>query len=380
MTLHRLAYVGREVPHYRVALFAELARRFEFAAYAMRFGSGVAERLKGVIQPATGWFPLGLDRYFGWLNDGQVLRAFRPEALLHEFSLRLASNHVLSARASRSHTRIVWWGHGLPRQNSLYGVGRVLRRGAIGRLARRGRVFVTYSSRGKVYMDEILEERIPVVEAPNTIDSPQLRATLQEIDKSGGRSATREMLDVPGDPQVAVLARLVPEKRIEASLEAALAAVGREGLVHVIGDGPDRETVVVCQERAGGNRVRWWGEVSDEAKLMKILVSCDALVAAGTLGLSAIHAMFAGLPVIACRNDGTGPWHAPEVEYLQEAGGVWWAPPSGGGLSELARAMLAQRNLLEKAGRANRSFAERRLTLEAQVGGIVRAVDLAMHD
>lgn len=380
MTLRRVAYVGREVPHYRVALFTELAKRFEFAAYAAKFGMGVSERLKGTTRSIAGWFPLGLDRYYGWLGDGGVLRTFRPDVLLHEFSLRIASNHLVSAQAERSHARVVWWGHGVPR-HGLNGLRGAIRSSALRRLARTGRAFVTYSKLGKAYLDDLLAERVPVVEALNTVDSPQLRAALQEIDSSGGRAAMRELLGAAGDPQVVVLARLVPEKRIGPSIEAALAAAGQEGLVHVIGDGPERETVKAFRTRAGSNRIKWWGEVRDEAMLMKILVCCDALVAAGYLGLSAIHAMFAGLPVIACRSQDNGPWHAPEVESLNAAGGVWWAPPSPPAmLSALARELLGQRDVLVGAGLKNRSFAVQNLTLERQVAGIARAIDLATRE
>jgi len=228
-------------------------------------------------------------------------------------------------------------------------------------------------------LDELLSHSLAVVEAPNTVDSPGLRAVLHEVDQCGGRVAMREMLDVRQDPQLVVLGRLIPEKRVGAAIEAALAAIGMNGLVHVIGDGPDRGAIAAWQGGSARDRIRWWGPVTDDLQLMRILVAANALISAGTLGLSAVHAMFAGLPVIACRNKTTGPWHGPEVEYLDEAGGVWWCSSStAAALGILAQELLTQRTALENAGRVNRTYAERALTLDVQVSGIVRAIEVAL--
>jgi len=374
----RVAYVGREIPHYRVPLFGELAERFDFSAFAVNISKPAIEDLKGLVTSIGGWFPLGLEHYCGWLDDGRALRESRPDVLLHEFSLSIASNHVLRTKTARLGTRLVWWGHAVPRRR-LVGIGEAIRLGGLRHLASTGHAFVTYSRAGKVLLEKLVPNGLPVFEAPNTVDSPRLHAALSEIARNGGRDGMRERLEARQDPQLVVLARLVPEKRVGATIEAALTAVGPGGLVHVIGDGPDRNIVAAWAAGPEGARIRWWGALTDPASVMPVLVAANALISAGSLGLSAVDAMFAGLPVIASRTDAAGPWHGPEVEYLEEAGGVWWCPSSAcRERATLAGALLTDRAQLEKAGQRNRTYAERTLTLQGQARGIARAIEAAV--
>ena len=117
------------------------------------------------------------------------------------------------------------------------------------------------------------------------------------------RAQARELLGL-GEDQVVVgiVARLRPQKRHEALLEAAALLKGR-GLaftVCVVGDGPRREELESLAERLDvTDRVTFAGEHEDAARLaaaFDVAVMCSS---AEGMPLSGLESMAAGVPLVA---------------------------------------------------------------------------------
>jgi glycosyltransferase involved in cell wall biosynthesis len=368
----RVAYVGREVPHYRIPLFRELGKRCTFTACGQRFDAARLGRAGIEVLRIGGWFPGGRDSYIGWLRDQEVLCRLDVDVILHEFSVTMLSNYALPRFARRGDKALLWWGHGRPRR-PLYRAPEYTRAVLTRWLVSRGGGFVAYSEQGRRYLAQSTGMTRGLFVAPNTVDSPELRDGLRSVAALGGREGVRESLDAVGTPHIALLSRLIPEKRVDVSLRAALATTYPGGVVHVIGDGPERMRLSGLVDPQERTRVRWWGEVTEPARLAMLLSACDLLMSAGSLGLAVVHAMFAGLPVVACRTS-VGPWHGPEVESLEAAGGVSWCPSlEARDLATLTSGLLTRPDVLSGMGDRNRAYAFAHLSLERQVDALYDA-------
>ncbi|CAO5228171.1 glycosyltransferase family 4 protein [Frankia sp. AgKG'84/4] len=138
-------------------------------------------------------------------------------------------------------------------------------------------------------------------------------------------------------PTIVCVGRLVPHKRLHLLLDAVpgLAAAHPGLIVHVVGDGPDRERLAAHAERlglspaAGDGVVRWHGHVAADVR--------DQLLASAWLtvnpshgegwGLSVLEAAALGVPAVAFRvpglrdavRDGTTGWLVEDGAGLEPA-------------------------------------------------------------
>lgn len=128
-------------------------------------------------------------------------------------------------------------------------------------------------------------------------------------------AATRQALfPIPNRPVLAFIGRLVPRKRLDLLFEAAhqLRLLGKEINLLIIGDGPVRpalEKLAATKELA----VHFHGECYDEAEVCRLISAANATVAPDAIGLTAIHSLVYGTPVVTSDNQNT---HGPEFEAI----------------------------------------------------------------
>ncbi|MCK9895000.1 glycosyltransferase family 4 protein [Frankia sp. AgB32] len=159
------------------------------------------------------------------------------------------------------------------------------------------------------------------------------------IDPPGGDEPAGGAGRPAATPTIVCVGRLVPHKRLHLLLDAVpgLAAAHPGLVVHVVGDGPDRERLVAHAERlglttatgAGDGVVRWHGHVPADVR--------DRLLASAWLtvnpshgegwGLSVLEAAALGVPAVAFRvpglrdavRDGTTGWLVEDGVALEPA-------------------------------------------------------------
>jgi len=161
----------------------------------------------------------------------------------------------------------------------------------------------------------------------------EIRVQPMPVDASGWGWTT-------GGGGVLVVARLIPQKRVQVALEA-VAALRRDrpelGCT-VVGDGPERSRLEALAGRViPGPPVRFTGTLPFTA-VLELLLRADLAVipAVGEgFGLVAAEALMAGVPVIACR-DGGGL-----LDIVPEAGGGRIAEPTAAAVAAAAKALLA---------------------------------------
>ena len=118
-------------------------------------------------------------------------------------------------------------------------------------------------------------------------------------------------------PVVVMIGRLNKRKKLPMLLEAA-EKLKKQGLiinVVFIGDGEEKENLVQLARKMSLEPQVWmYGACYDEKENAELLYNADLCVMPGDIGLTAIHSMMFGLPVIT---HDSFPNHGPEFEVIK---------------------------------------------------------------
>ena len=110
------------------------------------------------------------------------------------------------------------------------------------------------------------------------------------------------------------IGRLVGKKKLEILFDylAALQKNIPDIELHVIGDGPARQTV---EQHASNPSVTWHGAIHDEPSIRAIMRTCHLVFVPGHTGLSIVHAFCYGKPFVTLGTKIIS--QPPEIEYLR---------------------------------------------------------------
>lgn len=119
------------------------------------------------------------------------------------------------------------------------------------------------------------------------------------------------------DPTIIFIGRLTKVKHLDLLIEA-IYRINSNGVncnLVFVGDGSERKALESAVIETGiSDRVWFYGESYDEKLNATMLYNADLCVAPGNVGLTAIHSMMFGTPVIS-HND--YKWQMPEFESIQ---------------------------------------------------------------
>jgi len=177
-----------------------------------------------------------------------------------------------------------------------------------------------------------------------TAVSPELAAIAERVSNRGDVARHVQPMPVDGPDRpwssggagALVIARLVPQKRVELAIRA-LDQLARQGAalpLTIVGEGPERGALERLAARLPqAAPVRFTGTLPP-AGVVECLAAADLLLFPAReegLGLAALEALMSGVPVIAC-NDGGGV-----VSALRKYGGGLMVPPDPAALAVAVR-------------------------------------------
>ncbi len=111
--------------------------------------------------------------------------------------------------------------------------------------------------------------------------------------------------------------RLTSVKRLDLLLDA-LALLERQSQFYnliLIGDGSIHEDLKLKAKQLGLKRIWFYGATYDEKELSELIYNADLCVSPGNVGLTAIHSLTYGTPVLTHNNF---PYQGPEFEAITE--------------------------------------------------------------
>jgi glycosyltransferase involved in cell wall biosynthesis len=305
----RVAIVYHYLAHYREAVFAALSRsdtRHRYVIFSDRV-SNIPSLATIPPQKSRSVDPDGaLDWRFirnRWLTPNVLWQsgALRV-ALSREFdtvillgNMRFLSTWMAALLARATGKRVLMWTHGVLRRE----------RGAVG-LARRlfyhlAHGLLLYGHRARDLLSEagFAADRLYVVF--NSLDTAsQLRALAGQDDAS--LVAARRARGIPPSARLLVyVGRLVAGKELHLlpAAVSGLRARGHDVHLMLVGGGPGRADVERQVEELGvAPHVHFAGEVYSEMDLCPLIAAADLCVSPGAVGLTVMHALVYGTPVI----------------------------------------------------------------------------------
>lgn len=137
----------------------------------------------------------------------------------------------------------------------------------------------------------------------NSLDTEQqekVRNTLSTKQRNSGQRLDSQSVDTP---YIICAGRLQPNKKFEMVIAAASLLKQQKTTVNLlfVGDGPDRENLTKLAAEAGVNAT-FYGECYDEQVLGEFFSGASVTVSPGNVGLTAMHSLAYGTPVVSHKN------------------------------------------------------------------------------
>lgn len=308
----RVAVVYHFFPHYREAVMRELLNNpvcdFELIGdLADPEGS-----IRAWTPPATGFIAAPCRKLPGKLlwQTGLLNVALAPySTIIFLGNAQWPATWIAALTARLMGKRVLFWTHGWTRRD------RGLVRWVRNRFYRLAHGLLLYGDRARAIALEqgFSPENLYVIY--NSLNYPAQKAIRLATDPEQVAATRRRYLATAEGALVVCTARLTGACRFDLLIEALaeLKSQGRKIAALLVGDGPYRATLAQ-QAAAAGVKLHVYGACYDEAELARLIMAADVCVSPGKVGLTAMHSLAYGIPVITHDN----PDHqAPEVEAIQ---------------------------------------------------------------
>jgi glycosyltransferase involved in cell wall biosynthesis len=315
------------LPHYRAALVQELQMRARYDFQFFSDAEDIEGRIPALLKRHSGDFTICKTRRlpFGMRWQTNTVRACisrRFAAIILPGNARWLSSWVGVVAARATGKPVLFWTHGWTRKDK--GVTRVIRN-----------AFYSIASGLLLYGNRAHEiglglgfdaARLHVMY--NSLDVDEQARLLAGITPDDRRQMRRELFGSADTPVAIASARLTHSKRFDLAIRAiaAMNRSNRQVNLLIVGDGPEQ---IALQQLANQERVpvHFAGACYDETQMAKYFSCAAVTVSPGNVGLTCMHSMGYGVPVITHSDAFTqGPeWEAIEPGFngdLFEKGSV----------------------------------------------------------
>ena len=298
----RVAVVYHFFPHYRSAIVRELARsnKFSWAFYSDTedFDSDIKPM---EFPPSVRFHRLPVHRLYKsimWQSGVVRLAASRDcDVLILLGVSKYLSMWPAAVIGRLTGKRVLFWTHGWTYRPR--GPLRYVRRWFY-KLADALMVYGRWSK--QIAIEEGFDPlRVHVI--GNCLDLTAQQSALSEMSKMRPGEVRIALFGESATPVVACTSRLTRVRRLDMLLDALviLRDRGRKANVIIIGDGPERANLEKQAARLGIS-VAFIGSCYDETRIGELLRSSNVTVAPGKVGLTAMHSMAFGIPVVTHGN------------------------------------------------------------------------------
>lgn len=366
------------IPHYRISFFDQLQRLLGGRLLVMASESDGAGTDSARV--TRSFFDLDHRnvRLFGgvllWQCGLGLSKDVRPgDVVVVSANPRYISSCVLALVARVRGAGLVFWGHGWSPTSRSWRAW--LRR----RMWEVGDCVLVYTDDEAREIAPHLRPGIRIVGAQNAIDQAPIKAAIGKWPRERLLRHHEEQ-GLIGRKIVVFSGRLrtKPATDLHVLLEAMTILVKGDSsyLAVVIGDGADRSRLerFVLENGLEGH-VRWLGKVLEEDDIAPWFLSAGCFVYPGSIGLSILHAMGYGLPVIthADRKE-----QNPEIAALRPGvNGYVFPRGDAHALADRIKAVFADACVQAEMSREAVRTVESEFTLEAMADRFVQAVEAA---
>jgi glycosyltransferase involved in cell wall biosynthesis len=297
----------------------------------------------------------------------------RPDVVISSQNPRTISLFLLFAYCRAASIPIVLYGHGGSRKRRL--------------LSSRHpadtvhKWFIRHCDAFICYTDEVRNELAEITNsgklfvARNTLDTDILFALRRRLSREG-RGKIRHRLNLTkSDHYLCFIGRLVEEKRVDLLLRVLfhLQAENVNVGVVVIGDGPRRRYLEELAMSLDLKDVHFTGTILKWELSAPYLYASDVLVNPGYVGLSVNHAFSFGLPVVTQEQGEEGPFHSPEVTFIETGRTGFFARNND--IDDLVEKVMLALQRVETMRMDCIRYAEEELSVERMISGFIDGLE-----
>lgn len=292
--MKKLCLIYNTAPHYRTAIFSAIDNKFDCEWWFGKTKTDIREMDVSKLKHTNYYKTYGNPSKVYW--QGSMIRLLFRRDLKNYFILTETRSlsvwmMILLKSIFFRHKRIYGWSHGW------YGrEGRLRKSLDRWRIRNMSGQFV-YNERARQLMiaGGIPKEKVFVI--ANSLDYDNQKTLRQTMTTSDiytthfGNS----------NPTIVFIGRLTKVKRLDILIEAIHYLRERSDVYNVvlIGEGEARRELEVLVSRYNlNNNVWFYGACYDEAKNAELIYNADICVSPGNVGLTTMHAMMFGTPVI----------------------------------------------------------------------------------
>lgn len=361
------------LPKYRIPFFAGLHKKL---SGAMHIYYSASPGLPNHPAPEQLQCTPVLDRSIapGLMYSSGQLRAARSanRACCLSWNSRYVSLPLAICSARQRRIGTVLWGHGYSKSET---PSRRKLRLAIGKMADCIAVYSEGVKDRLVAYHGFDPERVYV--PLNTIDQDPIQSARQTVlDHPEKQHEQLAQLDLLHKKILLFVSRLGSDNRLDLLLQSLPAVLSQhpDVVVAVVGDG-DKELArlkEIAEQLGVLPAVRFLGAIYDEATLGPLFCAASAFVYPENIGLSVLHAMGYGLPVITADNIEA---QNPEVEaILPGKTGILYEAGSAEALSRAVIELLSDEQMRTRIGTAARDHVLQKFTLDRMIAGMSEAL------
>jgi glycosyltransferase involved in cell wall biosynthesis len=303
-------------------------------------------------------------------QSGLVRLALSPRwgAIVFLGSPKYLSTWVAAALARLTGKRVLFWTHGWTKTPC--GLSSVVRN-TFYRLAND---LLLYGRWAKTIAIDQGFDPAHVHVVSNSLDVAAQREALALIPAGRPAEVRRELFGDDRTPVISCTTRLTRLRRLDMLFDAVamLRERGHDANIALVGDGPERAALEAHTKRLGLH-VAFLGACYDEGRIGEVLRASNVCVAPGMVGLTAMHALAFGVPVVS---HGNPEAQMPEFESIVP--GVTGSLFTEGDVRSLADAIepwIRSPQIDPATNQACRSMIDRFWNPEFQTQVILRAVD-----
>ena len=303
--------IYRWLPAYRVPFYEALRRELAERGIRLRLVHGQPDKVLGTRRDSATlqWAEYRRNTYF-YLGRAHVLvwqpawgAALTSDLVVVEQASKLLLNYPLWLASLVGRVKMAFWGHG--RNFQLHTASKCAE--YVKRfMSRRVLWWFAYNDASACVLETLGFPADRITNVMNSTDAKATREMVEAIRHSPGFAGSNEA------PACIYMGGLYADKQVDLAIEAVgLARESVPGLrLFVVGDGPEREALV-----SEFGHLEWVDLVGPRfgSDLSPYLAVSSVALLPSSVGLAAVDAFAAGLPVLTIAGDS----HGPEFDYIR---------------------------------------------------------------
>lgn len=372
----KIMIVQRIFAHYRKTVFDELNRIFELYVVHSKDNSGI-KQIKTDYSIEVKKISLfgSFNRLFLFMF--KPIFQIKPDIIIHEFSMGIFSLPLVYLLTRLLGIKLVLWSHGYNRRKGFMPEKRISDRVRIFYI-KLSDALLLYGDKDKELFSKYIDKD-KIFVAKNTFDTSNLLNFYDDFTKKGVELLKKDK-GFKHKFNLIFIGRMIKSKEPELLVkiyEAINERFGGNIGIHYIGDGEEKDRISsYVKEKGFSNNFFFHGAIYDERTIGELLFCSDLMVLPGECGLSVVHALSFGTPVVTFKSDEKGPFHGPEIEYVIDSKTGFLIEK--GNLNQMSETIINYLNDKEKQSVMRKyiiEFVRNELSVENMVNGFKRLVE-----